>query len=143
MERVGFLLAMVKGGAESIFGRAFAPLGLHPRQYGLLTVLETEGPLSQQELAAWVRMDRTTMVAHIDSLEGRGWVKRERNPGDRRAYLLKLTPAGKRVETRAGELMKRVEDELLHSLNERERKQLVALLGKVAADTGRPMSEPR
>jgi DNA-binding MarR family transcriptional regulator len=83
------------------------------------------------------------MVAQIDSMEERGWVRRERNPGDRRAYLLKLTPAGKRVQARGIQLMKRAEDEWLGSLNDRERRQLVALLGKVAVDVGRPMSDPR
>jgi DNA-binding MarR family transcriptional regulator len=143
MERAGFLLGMVKGGGESICMRALAPLDLPVKQFGLLTVLATEGPLSQQELAEWVRTDRTTMVAQIDSMEERGWVRRERNPGDRRAYLLKLTPAGKRVQARAIQLMKHAEDEWLGSLNERERRQLVALLGKVAVDIGRPMSESR
>src|SRR3954470_2719671 len=143
MERVGFILGMVKGGGEAICMRALAPLQLPVKQYGLLTVLATEGPLSQQELAEWVRTDRTTMVAQIDSMEERGWVKRERNPGDRRAYLLRLTAAGKRVQARGIQLMKHAEDEWLGSLNERERRQLVALLGKVAVDTGRPMSDHR
>ena len=143
MGRVGFLLGMVKGGGEPICMSALAPLDLPVKQFGLLTVLATEGPLSQQELAEWVRTDRTTMVAQIDSMEERGWVRRERNPGDRRAYLLKLTPAGKRVQARGVQLMKRAEDEWLGSLNDRERRQLVALLGKVAVDVGRPMSDPR
>jgi DNA-binding MarR family transcriptional regulator len=143
MERVGFILSMVKGGGEAICMQALAPLELPVKQYGLLTVLATEGPLSQQELAEWVRTDRTTMVAQIDFMEGRGWVKRERNPGDRRAYLLKLTPSGKRIQARAGQIMDRAENEWLGALNERERRQLLALLGKVAVEVGRPMSDHR
>ena len=143
MERVGFLLAMAKGGAETICIDALKPLGLDVRQYGLLLVLATEGPLSQGELAEWVRTDRTTMVALVDGLEALGYVKRERNPEDRRAYRLTLTADGKRALTRGRELMRRAEDQLLRSLDARERKQLVELLGKVAADVGRPPSEAR
>jgi DNA-binding MarR family transcriptional regulator len=141
MERVGFLLAMAKGGAEAVCMDALAPIGLHVRQYGLLLVLATEGPLSQGELAEWVRTDRTTMVALVDDLEERGYVRRERNPLDRRAYLLQLTPEGRRALTRGRTLMRRAEGRLLRSLNEREREQLVELLGKVAVDIGRPPSE--
>jgi MarR family transcriptional regulator, lower aerobic nicotinate degradation pathway regulator len=141
LERVGFLLAMAKGGAETICMSALAPLGLHVRQYGLLLVLATEGPLSQGELAEWVRTDRTTMVALVDGLEERGYVRRDRNPDDRRAYRLQLTPEGKRALTRGRALMRRAEAELLRSLDEREREQLIALLGKIAADIGRPPSE--
>jgi DNA-binding MarR family transcriptional regulator len=141
MERIGFLLAMAKGGAETICMSALEPVGLHVRQLGLLLVLATEGPLSQGELAEWVRTDRTTMVALVDGLEARGYMKRERNPEDRRAYRLRVTADGKRALLRGRELITQAEDELLGSLNERERQQLIKLLGKVAADIGRPPSE--
>jgi MarR family transcriptional regulator, lower aerobic nicotinate degradation pathway regulator len=143
MERIGFLLAMTKGGAESICMAALRPLQLHVRQFGLLTVLATEGPRSQQELAEWTRMDRTSMVALVDSLEERGYVRRERNPADRRAYLLQLTPEGKRIQARARRLMLGAEEELLGSLDPGERDQLRELLAKVAADIGRPPVEAR
>jgi DNA-binding MarR family transcriptional regulator len=143
MERVGFLLAMTKGGAEGIFTAAMEPLGLHPRQHGIMLVLATEGPLSQQELAAWIRTDRSTMVTLVDGLEERGYVRRDRNPKDRRAYLLQLTPGGRRALTRGRRLMRRAENQLLRSLDEGEREQLIELLGKVATDIGRPPSDLR
>jgi MarR family transcriptional regulator, lower aerobic nicotinate degradation pathway regulator len=143
MERVGFLLTMVKGGAHAICMARLAPLNLHVRQFGLLTVLATEGPRSQQELAEWTRMDRTSMVALVDSLEERGLVRRERNPADRRAYLLQITPAGKRMQVRARKVMQGAEEEVLGSLTSSERDLLRELLAKVAADIGRPPPEAR
>jgi DNA-binding MarR family transcriptional regulator len=140
MRRIGFLLSMTKGGGEAVCMRALEPLGLHVKQFGLLTVLATEGPLSQQRLGEWTRHDRSTMVTLIDSLEEQGWVLRERNPDDRRAYLLKLTPQGRRIQARAEKVMLSAEDEWLRSLNPREREQLLALLSKVAVDIGRPPS---
>jgi DNA-binding MarR family transcriptional regulator len=137
MERVGFLLAQVKGGAEEICGRALEPVGLHVRQFGLLTVLATEGPRSQQSLAEWIRMDRTSMVALVDSLEEHGYVRRKRNPDDRRAYLLQLTSEGRSVQRRGKKLMLKAEDELLGALSEREREQFRKSLAKIAADIGR------
>jgi DNA-binding MarR family transcriptional regulator len=141
LERIGFLLAMTKGGAEGFCTTALAPLGLHVRQFGLLTVLAAEGPRSQQELADWVRMDRTTMVGFIDGLEEAGYVRRERNPSDRRAYLLQLTPEGRKVQKRAERLMLEAEDEFLAELSEAEREQLLGLLAKLAIAVGRPPSE--
>jgi DNA-binding MarR family transcriptional regulator len=138
MDRIGFLLAMAKGGAETIVASELDELGIYPRQYGLMLVLASEGPLSQGELAEWVRTDRTTMVALVDGLEERGFVRRERNPADRRAYRLLLTDQGRRAITRGKALMRRAEKQLLGSLTERERRQLIELLGKVAADVGRP-----
>ncbi|MGH2983968.1 MAG: MarR family winged helix-turn-helix transcriptional regulator [Solirubrobacterales bacterium] len=141
MERIGFLLTMTKGGAHSICSRALAPLDLPVRQFGLLTVLDTEGPQSQQALVEWTRLDRTTMVAQVDALEERGLVRRERNPDDRRAYLVRLTPEGREVLRRAQPAMANAEKELLASLSASEKEQLLELLAKVAADIGRPPPE--
>jgi DNA-binding MarR family transcriptional regulator len=141
MQRVGFLLAMSKGGAETFCAEALAPLGLHVRQFGLLTALATEGPRSQQELADWVRMDRTTMVAFVDGLEEAGYVRRERNPADRRAYLLQLTPEGRKAQKQALRVMEDAEDRFLAELDGREREQLIELLGKLAVAIGRPPAD--
>jgi MarR family transcriptional regulator, lower aerobic nicotinate degradation pathway regulator len=141
MRRIGFLLTMTKGGAHAICSKALAPLDLHVRQFGLLTVLDAEGALSQQALGDWTRLDRTTMVAQVDALEERGLVRRERNPDDRRAYLVRITPAGRRVLRRAQPKMAAAEHELLASLTASEREQLLELLAKVAADIGRPPPE--
>jgi DNA-binding MarR family transcriptional regulator len=138
MERVGFLLTMARGGTLAICTEALSPLGLHVKQFGALLVLATEGPHSQQYLSEWTRMDRTTMVAIVDSLEERGCVRRERNPEDRRAYLVTITPEGRRALRRAEEAMAKAESRVLASLDNGEREQLLSLLGKVAADIGRP-----
>jgi DNA-binding MarR family transcriptional regulator len=141
MERVGFLLTMVRGGTLAICTEALAPLDLHVKQFGMLLVLASEGPHSQQYLSEWTRMDRTTMVALIDSLEERGYVRRERNPEDRRAYLVTITPEGRRALRRAETAMAKAESRVLASLNKGETAQLLELLAKVAADIGRPPPE--
>jgi DNA-binding MarR family transcriptional regulator len=139
LDRVGFLLSMAKGGAEAICGDALSEVGITARQLGILTVLETEGPHSQQSLAEWMRLDRTTMVALIDALEGPGFVRRERNPDDRRAYLLQTTAAGRRVQQRGMKLLLRAEERFLATLSAGERVQLRELLAKIAADVGKPL----
>jgi MarR family transcriptional regulator, lower aerobic nicotinate degradation pathway regulator len=145
MERVGFLLTMVRGGALAICTEALSPLDMHVKQFGMLLVLATEGAHSQQHLSEWTRMDRTTMVALVDSLEERGYVRRERNPEDRRAYLVTITPEGRRALRRAEKAMAKAESRVLASLSSGETRQLLELLAKVAADIGRPppeISEP-
>ena len=54
----------------------------------MLATLQAVGPLSQQQLAKGLNVNRTVMVKLIDGLEARGLVERVRNPDDRRAYLL-------------------------------------------------------
>ena len=55
-------------------------------------MIATEGPLSQQRLGERTALDRTTVVAIVDGLEEAGYVERRRDPDDRRAYALEVTP---------------------------------------------------
>jgi len=78
-----------------------------------------------------MKIDRTTMVALIDDLERAGHVDRTRNPEDRRAYALAATASGKRVQSKAATLMKRVYDVTLSPLSTDERRELRRMLQAV------------
>jgi DNA-binding MarR family transcriptional regulator len=70
------------------------PPGVDIHAYAAMLALGQEGTLSQQAVADMVSVSRTTMAKVATDLVGRGLVERIRNPADRRAYLLTLTPAG-------------------------------------------------
>jgi len=100
--RLGAVIAWAAESAQAVANQALEPLGLTVKHFGVMTFLrnETEPPrqgssLSQQAIGERLRIDRTTMVSLIDDLERAGYVKRERNPDDRRAYVITLTAAGK------------------------------------------------
>jgi DNA-binding MarR family transcriptional regulator len=57
----------------------------------------SKGVRSQSELAALLRLERSTVSRLVQQLERRGWVDRDRAPGDGRARLLGLTESGRRV----------------------------------------------
>jgi DNA-binding MarR family transcriptional regulator len=127
-DQVGYLLSKAHHRVHVRANEALEPLGLTVKQYGLLTLLVHEGPISQGRLGEVMRIDRTTMVALIDDLERAGHVDRTRNPEDRRAYALAATASGKRVQRDATTLVKRVYDEALSPLSTDERRELVRML---------------
>lgn len=126
--RISFLLAKVADYSRGEFEQALAPLGLKPRHYGVLTVLATERPSTQQSLGARLRLDRTTMVAVVDELERLGLVERRRNPKDRRAYDLTITNAGRELLPRLEALGEAAEDTVLAPLDAEQRQHLHDLL---------------
>jgi DNA-binding MarR family transcriptional regulator len=71
------------------------------------------------------------MVSLIDELEQAGYVKRERNPGDRRAYVLMLTAAGKKAQARAEQAVDVQALEFFGRLSESERQELHQLLTRL------------
>jgi DNA-binding MarR family transcriptional regulator len=109
---------------------ALAPVGLSPKAFGALTVLAGEGPLAQGNLARRQGIDRTTMVAVVDELERARAVRRRRDPRDRRAYALELTPEGARLLERGHAAVREAEDRFLAPLSTAERRALMATLRK-------------
>jgi len=81
--------------AEQAIEAELARPNLSGREFAALTLIDAEGPASQQRLAGRIGVDRTTMVGLIDALEEKGLVSRRRDPNDRRAYVLEATPAGR------------------------------------------------
>ncbi len=108
-----------------------AGLGLSGVHFGALSVVESDGPMSQQTLGEYLKKDRTSVVAIIDELEREGLVERRRNPVDRRAYALQMTEKGHDWLAQARPLLSSAEDAMLASLDPTEREVLLGLLQRV------------
>jgi DNA-binding MarR family transcriptional regulator len=100
LARLGYLLKHVQLSFAALANAALAPYGINGRELAVLTFLSRRDPLSQQEAAHGLGVDRTTMVALIDDLERKGLVKRTAHPKDRRKNIVAVTGAGR--ETMAG-----------------------------------------
>ena len=130
---IGYLLSKLGSLSASRFDAEMAQFGINRIQFGLLKILEAAGPSSQQALSSDLGMPPSRMVALVDDLEDQGLVARERSAADRRVNVIRLTGRGRSVLTRTNKAAVKWEDELLADLAPAERKQLAALLRRVAA----------
>jgi DNA-binding MarR family transcriptional regulator len=128
----GFLISRMGMIAQKQFSERIETLGLTPRMWGALNVLDAEGPITQHALCTCVGMDPSSMVGTIDDLESQGLVERRRNPADRRAYALHITPLGRETLSRGRQLARSAQDDLLAPLTDEEREQLHRLLHRLA-----------
>ena len=71
--------------------------GLSTSRVHLLWVLGEGGPSTQQSLARALDVTPRNVTGLVDGLVASGHVTREPHPGDRRATLVTLTPAGTRT----------------------------------------------
>jgi DNA-binding MarR family transcriptional regulator len=111
---------------------ALQPLHVSPAGGLALGVLRDAGrPCSPNYISERLIVSRATVTGVIDTLVKRGLVRREAHPTDRRMVLVHLTKAGARVADRVRQTVHRAEVEWMDALNERERAQLVELLGKL------------
>jgi DNA-binding MarR family transcriptional regulator len=71
-------------------------LGLHVRQIEILEILYNHPGmrLTPAHLADKVHLTRSTMTGNLDSLQKKGFIKRESHPEDRRMLLVTLTQEG-------------------------------------------------
>ena len=129
----GFLLRKISMASFAGFSESCGGYGLHPMHFGMLTILASEGPISQRTLSERTGVDASTMVQRMDTLEEQGLIERGRNAEDRRSYQLELTAKGRVVledlQEQAGAHM----DRLFGTLSADERGELNRLLQKVAA----------
>jgi len=130
-QRLGYLLKHAQLRLAELAEPRYAPLGVTGRQLALLTLFG-EGPAqSQQDGAARLGVDRTTMVALVDELEAKGLVRREVAPGDRRKRLVVLTPEGERVREAGAEVTRKAEALLLEPLSAEDADRLRTALHQV------------
>jgi DNA-binding MarR family transcriptional regulator len=79
------------------------PHGLSWAGFRLLFCLQVSGPLQTRELAKLLFTTAPTVSSVVNTLEARGWVRRERLDQDRRLVAVHLTPAGRRLVEKVSE----------------------------------------
>jgi DNA-binding MarR family transcriptional regulator len=113
-----------------LLDRALAPLELRARDFWLLAIAGP-GNISQQEVADLCGLDPSSLVALLDDLERRGWLRRQRNPRDRRMQWVQRTEAGDRLFARALPRARRAEAKQLAALSAAQQRQLVTAMRKL------------
>lgn len=118
------------------FQNAISPHDLTFSQFVILALVRENAGVSQSELGVSAGIDRSSMVAVIDRLEGRGLVARSAAQHDRRCYVLRLTRTGERL---VNEVMPRLNANLGNALKpftDEERRHLLALVIKLGQQAG-------
>lgn len=126
--RLGYLFKHAERRMGQLNAEALAPFGIDARELGILLVIASHEPGSQQQAAQRLGIDRTSMVARLDTLEAKGLVSRHPHSEDRRRNLVELTEAGQDTVRRATEASERAEAALLAPLTPQQGERLRAAL---------------
>jgi len=133
----GFLLNDVARLLRNAYDRRVRELGLTRSQWWVLNQLFRNPGLNQSELAEILEIERPTLGRLLDRLEAKGWVRREHDARDRRAWRVHLTdavePAMRALRKVAAELMR----DALAGLSAGERERFVDTLLAIKANLAR------
>lgn len=79
------------GSMATLHNHAIAEfIGCHPTDQECIDLLDWTGPLSAGEIGVHLGLSSGAVTGLIDRLESGGWVRRERDPQDRRRVVVHL-----------------------------------------------------
>jgi MarR family transcriptional regulator for hemolysin len=97
----------------------------------LLRIARSEARMRQNELAASLSLDGSSVVRLLDALETAGLVERGEDPADRRAKSLALTPRGRRTADRVERVSQDIRDVVLGEISDEDLTRSLRLLETV------------
>ena len=86
----------------------------------LLRIARAPAPPRQKDLAAAMFVDGSSVVRLLDNLEQAGLIQRKEGETDRRAKTIHLTPRGRAIADKAETAARRVRQDALAGLSDRE-----------------------
>ncbi|MEO8727694.1 MAG: MarR family transcriptional regulator [Acidobacteriaceae bacterium] len=105
--------------------------GMCGSDFGVMEALLHKGPLSVSVLGAKVLLSSGSITTAVDRLERRGLVERGGDASDRRARIVHLTAAGRKLIRRLFKEHERAMEKAVSALGMGERAVLMGLLRKL------------
>ncbi len=97
--------------------RACEGTGIAPEDFAFVSIVGGHEPVTPTEISREFGLSLSTVLFRATRNVELGFVERVSNPHDRRSFLLRLTPAGRRAWERAGTRLRRAVDSLEQRLD--------------------------
>jgi MarR family transcriptional regulator, lower aerobic nicotinate degradation pathway regulator len=137
-----YLATQVAKAAQRPLTDGLADQALRPPHFAVLCAVHDGGPLTQQQLADQLDIDKSHMVGFVDELDDRGLVERRKDPSDRRCHQIHLTPQGRVLLPELHRAAEHADAAAHEALSPAELDQLRSLLERVLAVTDRGRTLP-
>jgi len=128
---IGYLATKAEIRLRRAFLRANAGLELRPVEFSVLALLAANSRANQTQLGRELEVSAPNMAVVLERMEERKWIKRARNPEDRREQFVEITPAGRKLADQSMARTLQAEEDFLRRLTPAERRLLAELLQKI------------
>lgn len=105
--------------------------GLSPQQNHTIEIVGSDGPIRMKPLAEKLGVTTGTLTVMIDRLEKAGYVQRQNDPEDRRAFNVVLTDKGRGIHEEHHAYHLKLAEDIIGSLKEDEAKKFTRMLQKI------------
>lgn len=131
---LGELVMEVARGLRRRFAASLEPWGITPHEARALRVIGHQEPTRLGVVAQHLRIAPRSVTDVVDSLERRGYVTREPDPGDRRAIRVALTASGRHLLDELDAARRADSEGYFADLSDRDRATLARVLGRLVED---------
>lgn len=107
--------------------------GVTRREWVVMALLDTSGPVSSSDLAAHAMLEKSAMSKAITGLVEKGLVSREARRGDRRYTSIQLTAEGQTRYRQIKPVVEGINRDMLSALDDAEVSQLDQFLERILA----------
>ncbi len=129
---VGKYISQIYRKGNAFFSKKFEKYSIGSGQFMFLANLYRNNGLNQEELAEILNIDKGTTARAIKKLEEEGFIKREKDENDKRAYKLYVTQKAENIKEEIFEILREWEEILLCDLSEEEVIIIKSLLKKIS-----------
>lgn len=126
--RPGHLVRRLQQIAVAIFMTETAEFGITPVQYSALLAVRNHRGIDQTTLTEIIAYDRSTIGEVVKRLENKRLIRRATGNEDRRAKLLYITPAGRRLLSRLKKVVDIAQDKIVAPLTDEDRATFMRIM---------------
>ena len=131
-ESVGRWISVLHRYGKIYFDRELAQKNIGSGQLSFLMVLSREDGINQEALTKNINVDKATTTRAVNKLIKEGYVKREIDQDDKRAYKIYLTQKGKKIIPILKDISSKWTGILLSGFSKKEEAQLFQMLERLA-----------
>lgn len=121
---------LAKGFSRSLQQRS-SSLGFSPGQFPVLVELWNVDGLTQKQLLDRLEVEQATLANTLSRMERDGLIQRTPHPGDKRAQIIRLTEAGRALESQALDAAAEADTALFDGFRAFERELMIEYMRKI------------
>ncbi len=128
----GPLLSIINRARVIFLNNRLKQFELSAGQYPVFMCLLRHPGITQETMARYFHLDKGTIARTVKKMEDAGYISRNVDPANRRAFCLSLTTKGSRLAPEILAIDQEWEQVICKDLSEEEKEQMLALLKHVA-----------
>lgn len=133
-ESIGRMLGCLHRNAKKYFHKEFSKLALASGSHAFLMMLYQHDGVHQNDLSYTLHFDKAHTTRAIQKLVELGYIRKESDPGDHRAYRIYLTDRAKAIEPEIKRVLCSWSSIITNGFSKDEKHLTLELLSKMIAN---------